>query len=458
MAVYRFKDLYNDSMYETAQVMVVTGPYSIFSNIVCDRLRDMCRGTITLDDGGEAIFDEFGLDHESSGDKSNAIPLDMFFDVARTPPLSGKWYCRVDWKELTKKQRTKLESYIKKPSEYGCLVVTASEFADYKSMLRSRALTGSAVAHIIQLSFPDRKTLSLVIKNVLKGYGARATDKAIETFIFRMSNAYDEYQERLESIAHDYGYHVITHVDMGDALKGVENYVLDDFVRRLTVPVTSTKLVSGRKIVGMLRVMLDEYGAVDLVKKLRYKITDCIQMRLLINEGIVPVRVKYSVEEAKRKLEEDNKLKGLSDYSFRKLAWLASQTSLRDWLFMRLILSTPREAYGDAEYERALYALINRGAFSENRLYNIIGVEDNLEIQPELYLARYGLQLQEERSKGKEKVTNSKTKSSSTNKANSKKKSEAKSGGLEGQALWERDGVQLLAIVKLLNEGSVGQL
>lgn len=387
MAKYSFSGLFDATMYDSAQVMVVTGPYSIFSNMVSDRLRDMCRGKIELGSGINEFFEEFGLGNLSDRDQSSMVPLDLFFEVVKAPALSGKWFCRVDWKEITKKQHNVLERYIKNPSPYGVLVITSSEFQDYISLLRNKVLNNSQVSHLIQLSFPSRKGLKQVIEEILSSKGAHATEGAIQTFILRMSNCYEEYEERLDAIAKAYRGHAITQSEMAEALEGVENYVLDDFIRQLTVPVKNTRMLNSRKINKMLRVMIDELGPIGLVKKLRYKVNDAIQMRLLINSGVVPVRIRYSVDEAKRKIPDDNKLKGMNDYSFKRLAQVASLTSLRDWVFMKLILSTPTTEYREDEYERALFALINRTAFSNDRLENIVGVIDNLELHPEVYQA-----------------------------------------------------------------------
>lgn len=320
----------------------------------------------------------------------------MFMDVARAPCLAGKWFCRMDWKELTKKQQGAVERYIKNPSEFAVLVVVFTEFPDYSKWLKNRVLSGSNVSHLIQLSFPTRNGLRTLIEEKLAQGGAVATRDAIDTFILRMSNDYDSYDETLENIAQAYGSTTITRTEMQEALKGVENYVLDDLVAQLTVPAKSLKPAINRKSVKMLRVLLEEYGARALTMKLRAKVRDIIQMRMLINKGIVPVRLRYSVTEVKKRIPDDNRIKGINDYSFKRLAQTASMTSLRDWVWVLMILNSPKSEYDTAEYERMLFNLINRAAFSENRLYNIIGVLDNLGLSPEFIQEIERQQLAEE--------------------------------------------------------------
>ena len=378
MSVYNFSGIFDEKIYSTGRLVMVVGKYSVFSNIVCDKLRALSKGSGEHQVVENEIFEEFGGQEHSVGISTSGLGFDMFMDVAITPPLFGKWYCCVELSELTPRQKTRLDKYMKKPSEYGCLVVRSSEFKDYSKYIKDKTLRGSQVAHLIQLSFPSRKALSEVVDMMFERYGYSVTPDASKLFILRMSDAYDDYEQQIERVVELSASKNVTIQTMKEALRGVENFVLDDFIKQLTVAVKSTKMAPNRKINKMLKAMVEEYGAIGLVKKLRYKINDAIEMRMIINSGVVPVRIRYSVSEAKSRLPDENKLKKLNDYSFKRLAQVAALTSLRDWIYMLMILNTPELAYSEEQHTRALFSLINRGAYSDTRLMNVIGVQDIL--------------------------------------------------------------------------------
>ncbi len=378
---YRFSDINNDGMYETARVMFITGPYSLFNNIVSDRLRTMCKGTLDTTTGNEDLMAEFNMSSFDSDTVANSIDFQTFLDVVKMPAVTGKWFCSVDYKMLTKKQRETLERYMKKPNANGVLVITMLEYQDYKTFVRNRAITAHQYTHIIQLSFPYRNILKEIIKKMINDRGVTVADKAVELFLLRMSSNYDEYEQVLDSVCKHRKGTEMTYKDMVESMKGIENYVLDDFLQQLVVPIKSRKIATNRKIYKMLDALVSDVGARDLVMKIRYKIDDLIEMRIAINRGLIPIRIGFSVTEAKDRLEEDNKLKKLNDYTFRRYAELASKTSLRDWVFMKMILSNVKQVWNSNEFERVLHCLIHRSLLSTSRLTNDIGISNIIEEQ-----------------------------------------------------------------------------
>ena len=207
----------------------------------------------------------------------------------------------------------------------------------------------------------------------------------------RMSNSYDEYEETIDkiivaSVPKDYSDQVakdwkytITYDDALNAMKGIENFVLDDFIERLLIPMKSDKTNGKNKIYRMLAALEEEFGAQGLVNKLRYKIDDYIEFRVAINSGKIPIKVRFSVDSAKKALGDDSKIVKYSDYTFRRMANIASQTSLRDWTYMRLILNNT-STWDKSSYERVLYSLINRSVLTESRLNNDIGIDNIMRI------------------------------------------------------------------------------
>lgn len=371
---YNFRDIVNDKLYSTAQVVFICGPYGIFNNIVSDRLRELCKGKIENVD--TALFEEFELSAFDSDSSNNSVDLMEFFELVKMPAISGKWYCLVDYKMLTKKQLDAVKKYYKHPSENGILIILLREFADYKDYLRDKFISASQNVHLIQLSFPNRKVLVELVTDLFEKHNVKVAPKAVELFVMRMSTSYDEYDEVIERISLNYKNSTINYSNMVEELKGVDNFVLDDFLEQLTEPIKSDKIVTTRKIYKMESAMLADMGAKKLVEKLRYKINDLIEMRKLINSGIVPIRVRFSVEEAKRRMGENHPLYKLSDFSFRRMAYLASKTSLWDWTFMKIVLSRVNGRSTPAEFERVIQILVNRTRFCEDRRMNDIGVSD----------------------------------------------------------------------------------
>jgi hypothetical protein len=82
---------------------------------------------------------------------------------------------------------------------------------------------------------------------------------------------------------------------------------------------------------------------------------------------------------------ENSKYGKMSEWKFRSKAILASQTSLRDWEYMKLILNKAIEnvkisdAEMDIKCQRALYDLCTRSVITADRVNNIIGIDDVLD-------------------------------------------------------------------------------
>ena len=201
-----------------------------------------------------------------------------------------------------------------------------------------------------------------------------------------MSSAYDDYEQVIDKICSSSlpeGYMnmnildvpVITYDQAFDALKGIENFVLDDFIWQLTRPMMSDKPKAGSVIYKMLGYLTEEYGARKLVSMLLSKIDEIIEFRMAINSGKIPIIVNYNVAESKKLLGEESSIAEKSDFQFKRLAKIASQTSLQDWGYMKLILMNTSK-FDENSYLRALYSLISRSVLTESRLNNDIMVDN----------------------------------------------------------------------------------
>lgn len=374
---YSFKDILSKEIYDNSLVMFVTGPYSIFNNIVVDGLRERAKGKFAQQ-VDTTLLEEFGIS-ENVGTVSNSVDFNTFLDVVNTPSVIGRWFCSVDYKMLTKKQVERLEDYMKNPNANGIMVITCMDYLDYKRYLNHRLIKMSRNVNLIQLSFPSKNTLIDIVKKLFEDSGVTVDYPAAELFVFRMSSNYDEYNKMINDIATKYKGMKIDYNTMTKALHGVNYYILDDFITELTVPLKDDKIAKNRKIYKILKSLYNEFSPRELVYRLRSLIDDYIEFRLLINKGIIPIKVKFSVAEVKNRLGEEHRLYKIPDFKFRKMAYTASLTSLRDWVYMKMILNNVGSKHDEESYAKVIYSLVHRTAFDEHRLKNDIGIENVLD-------------------------------------------------------------------------------
>lgn len=374
---YTFRNITEPEIYDSCQVMFVTGPYNIFNNIVIDELKSRSESVDDYDEN-TGLLSEFGIDVNSKDEIkiSNSVNLETFLDVVDMPNVNGKWFCSVDLATMSKKHKDIIKNYIKKPSSNGILVIYANEYKDYREYLRNRTLVNSPVSHIIQLSFPNRGILTQIVEQLFKQRRVEVGIKATELFVMRLSTSYDDYEETIDRLCLGRENTELTYDEMLEGLKGVENFVLDDLIERLLIPVPNNSTSANKKMYRMLSSLIQEFGPEKLVNRLKYKINDYIEFRIAINSGIIPIKVRYSVLEAKGRLGEDSRIAKINDYQFRRMAYIASKTSLRDWTYMRLILNNVTSRYRPESYEKVLYSLVNRSNLSEFRLNNDVGIID----------------------------------------------------------------------------------
>ena len=374
---FSFKDLLNTEMYKSAKVLFVFGQYNIFNNIAIDNIKEICKPIVpTIVDS--TLLDDFDLGDVKDRSVINSVSLDTFSKVVYSASMSGLWFTSVNYSFISKKQKEWIDSYIKLPYEHGRLVVYCNEYKDYRALLKNRVILNSNSVHMIQLGYPYGEILNRVVEGIFYSKGVSIEQSAVELFVMRMSSSYDNYEEIIDRIISQVvpaGFtehtekeskYIINYSDTLSALKGIENFVIDDFVEKLAEPLRSDKPNTRNKIFKMWASLSEEFGPMQLVSKLRYKIEDYIEFRLAINLGIIPVKVRFSVPEAKGRLGEQSRLVRFSDYTFRKMALRASKTSLKDWEYMKLILS--KAGYTKESNEKVIYSLINRAVLAESRI------------------------------------------------------------------------------------------
>lgn len=378
---YNFKDIMDTEMYESTSLMYVVGQYPIFNNIAIDKLKELSYTGDTIESRGEGknavgnLMSDFGI--ETIDVKvSNSVDIDTFFDVINMPNMNGKWFCAVDLKSLRAKHKELIKKHMKKPNGNGILVIYSTEWKDFKDYLRNKTLITSQHSHIISLSFPNRAILSDIVISLFDKRKVKIDQKSAELFVMRLSTAYDDYGEVIDRITLGREGGNVEYDEMLELLKGTENFILDDFIERLLVPVTNTSPNANKKMYRMAHALISEFGARNLATRLQYKINDYIEFRLAINTGFIPIKVKYSISEVKARLGEQHTLYKVNDFLFKRMAFIAAKTTLADWMYMKLILNNVTNNYSNEPYEKVIYALINRTSMEEVKLNSNIGLVD----------------------------------------------------------------------------------
>lgn len=379
---YGFGDILNEDIYNKSRVVLITGKYNIFNNMVADTLKDMCGNKYTPNLSLMETEDEFGVE-DTEAATSNSVDFDSFIELADIPSITGKRFCRVELTTLNKKQIEKLNNYLKQPSRYGILVILANEYRDYKDWLKNRYLNLGQFTHLFTLNFPKREILKSIVNTIFESKGKEIDSASIDYFLMRMSTEYDKYEEVIDKIIEKHTDVKITAKDMKEYMKGIEYFDIDDFMYEIVKPLNSGK-TGNKKIVRMLAALEEKYDPETLARELQKRIVELIDFRIMINTGIISINIRYIFNDVIKLLGPDNKYAKMNEWVFRKKAELASLTSLQDWVYMNIILN---KALGvgfansvevKRACQRALYSLITRTTFSEDRLNNIIGVDDIL--------------------------------------------------------------------------------
>lgn len=370
---FSFGDLYKDDLLES-KVLVVMGNYALFNNIAIDRVkdkvRDECKASM-LKFMGVLTEEEKNMNLKDTG---NIVDFDKFIEYSKVPPFLGKWYCNVDYKMMTKKQKDKLDEYLQYPNKYGVLTIESNDFRDFKDFTRNRLFKQNNGVNFIKLSFPNRGVLKNLIKD--RCGHIKIADKAMDLFIMRMSDNYDEYDYMLSTVVNS-GYKEIGFDEMKEILAGIENYAIDDFMDAILKPPTEPGK-SKRRLYTMMRVMVDDAGGMKIINTLKRNIDRLIEIRTYINQGFIPGRIKYSIKEFKERLPEESPLKNTSDFILKKHIATALDCSLRDLMFIKLILQS-NTGFSDEACEMTLIKIIHRAVVGYDRLLSDIGIQDDMD-------------------------------------------------------------------------------
>jgi hypothetical protein len=345
----------------------------------------MCKGNNDMVTTSFGIAEEFGLPDDIGEDDTftNSVDFATFMEVIGVANINGKWYCRTDYSMLTKKQKEQLLKYIREPSDNGILVIVSTDWMQYKDLLKNRVLSFSKVSHIMQLGFPSKPILKNIVAQCFEEKNIEIESSAVDFFVMRMSTAYDKYEEQINNICDVHKNGILTAKDMKVYMKGIENFIIDDFIDELVKPMSSDK-TNSKKVLKIMIALEDELTAQNLVYQLIKKIDEYIEFRILINRGYIPIGINYFFNDIIKRLPEpyNKKYEKVNEWVFRKKAQTASATSLRDWEYMKIILSKAIENVKisadeiDEKCQRALYDVATRSVMNGDRLNNVIGIDN----------------------------------------------------------------------------------
>ena len=393
--LFKFNSLYdyNSDLYTESRVVITLGSYPIFNNIVADRLKKSAIPQFLHSNLSSDFEDDFVL---SKGSESvNSLSLDDFIKNRTTYPMMGKWFSLVNYnKNLSENQKKFIFDYLGKNSDSGILVVNCDDFREYKKFKFNNIIKNSKTVNLIDLSFPDRTTLKSVILDLLSkfnnGHKIKVSEKALDLFIMRLGSDYNNYYGILQEIANDFKSTEVGYDDILSYIKNIDNYNIDEFIERLVTTKVKDKFVTTRKVYRAYYSLCEDIGIKKLISRLTYKIEDIIEMRYLINTGKVPILVRYGAKSIQDTLDDTSRLKKLSSFSFKKLAKLASLTSLRDWFYIKMIISKyDINKITDIQGEQVIHSIIHRRAFSSNRINNDIAILNDIGNLYEINKLRY---------------------------------------------------------------------
>ena len=381
--IFKFNSLYdyNSELYTESRVVIILGSYPIFNNIVADKLKKSAIPPFLHSSLSSDFEDDFVV---SKGTESlNSLNLDEFIRNKDTYPIVGKWYSLVNYGSLSDKHKTFIFDYISKTSDSGILVINCDNFKEYKKFKFNNVIKNSKTVNLIDLSFPNRTTLKSVILDLLAKFNnshkIKVSEKALDLFIMRLGSDYNSYYGILQEIANDFKSTEVGYDDILSYIKNIDNYNIDEFIERLVTTKVKDKFVTTRKVYRAYYSLCEDIGIKKLISRLTYKIEDIIEMRYLINIGKVPILVRYGVKSIQDTLDNTSRLKKLSSFSFKKLAKLASLTSLRDWFYIKMIISKyDINKITDIQGEQVIHSIIHRGAFSSNRINNDIAILNDI--------------------------------------------------------------------------------
>lgn len=372
--IYRFDELYNDDLIKRSAVLFITGSTALFNRIMADRVKKSCQGE-QLDLDLSAFSDWL---KPGDNETSEALSFEQYLLYCNTTRVTGMWYSSVDYALLSKREKEQLKAHLKRPATNGKLVVYVMNFRDKFELLKDNTIRHGGSVNLIQLDFPRRQALNRLVKEEFQKRGVEIDRPSTELFVLRLGTYYDKYSETIDRVCN--GRKQISYTEMQAELRGVTSYVLWDLTKSIVKAYNSDSMKSmkSRKAVKVLKTIIPELGEQKVLQQFKRKIDDLVELRYYINVGAIPIMVSYDLKKVRERLPKESRLQKLSDQTFRINVKLASETSLKDWLYIKMIVDNASSKRSDMEAIRGLAAAINRSAYPNERILNDIGIKNVL--------------------------------------------------------------------------------
>ena len=169
-------------------------------------------------------------------------------------------------------------------------------------------------------------------------------------------------------------------------MRNIQYFNIDDFMEELLYYNENNNGKVRRKAYKMLEFLQEDLSPEQIVNQLYNKISKYIEYRALINSGIIPIGINYFfndvMKDLKAKYGDDNPYKDINEFVFRRNATIASQTSMRDWQNMLMILNKSKPSKGNFNnnqefmYRKALIELITRNEVKITTLNKVLGIQE----------------------------------------------------------------------------------
>jgi hypothetical protein len=302
------------------------------------------------------------------GEVWTCTSLAEFETHARRPAFLGRWWYSGSADRLAPTDKAAFKRLIEKPVTTGTAILTGTDFSKYRDL--SRAVRHHVYTHELSASFPSRAYLVSYIKRRIEARGGCISQGASEDFIRRLGDSYSQYDYWLDCLMDDlpHGSEVKSPY-IHTMLKQVQNASLDDFIMYLIRPLSNGDLVRTRKLFKCYRCVI-ESGAYTALRRLNRRAVQYLELRRLINEGFIPVKVSFTVDDLQKLIgnppEIARKTGGFSrwdilawsDGKFRREVEIAASAPLADWF--RISLLSAKQCNGDDEAERIFYDILTR--------------------------------------------------------------------------------------------------
>jgi len=345
-----------------AAVVVITGKdeTAVFCRMVADLIRTY---------------------NNKMGDLWVCETLAEFEQKARNPAFFGRWWYSGSADRLSAEDKRALDKLVKKPVSFGTAVLTGVDFSKYRSA--TKGTKASQQVHEITTSFPSSKYLLAHIQREVLLRGAKISQTAAETFMWRLGEFYSKYEYYLDLLISELpkGVQEVKKDHVIKTLKGVQGASFDDFIKYLMRPLSNGDMKRTTKLFQTCSCMIEDSGAAKTLTKLHNKAIQYLELRRLINAGYIPVGVHFTVEaltkllqvkeepdeeddkSAKKRKSSDGKFtyKDIllwSDMKLNREVAVAAQAPLADWY--TIVLLSSKRCTSDLEAERILFDIITR--------------------------------------------------------------------------------------------------